>query len=461
MSAAVSPDLLEQLSQVIASHMGLSFPRERWGDLADTLASQAQELGLEDPDAYAARLLSSPLTRREIDVLSGHFTVGETYFFREKSSFDILERQILPELIGLRRRGDRRLRVWSAGCCTGEEPYSVAMLIDRMIPDLSNWNVSILATDINSRFLEMASAGTYREWSFRAVPPGIRDRYFSPLPDGTMQIAPRIREMVTFAFLNLAENEFPSLGNQTNAMDVVLCRNVLMYFTPENAARVVGGFHGALVDNGWLLVAPVETSQELFQQYTVVPFPEAIIYRKADRKASSLPVVERSAVDDPSQPNRRREPPSGAEREAEKRLVPPESTQAESPILVARDLANRGRLAEALSWCDVAVSADPLNPAYRFLRAMVAQELGMLEEAVRSLEHALYLDQGFVMAYYELGNVARRLGRHALSRRHFRGALGLLEGLEPDAPLPESSGLTASRLTEIIRSMSVEAPAVP
>jgi chemotaxis protein methyltransferase CheR len=119
---------------------------------------------------------------------------------------------------------------------------------------------------------------------------------------------------------------------------------------------------------------------------------------------------------------------------------------------VARALANQGELAEALSWCDRAITADALNPSHRFLCAMVAQELGRLDEAMKSLEQALYLDQDFVMAHFARGNLAARLGRHALSRRHFRSALSLLERLEPDVPLPESAGLTAGRLTEIIRS---------
>ena len=107
---------------------------------------------------------------------------------------------------------------------------------------------------------------------------------------------------------------------------------------------------------------------------------------------------------------------------------------------------------ESLAWCDKAVLSEPLDPAHRFLRAMVAQELGMLEEAMKSLRHALYLDQDFIMAHYALGTLARKLGRHALWRRHFRSARGLLERLEPDDPLAESAGITAGRLMEIIGS---------
>jgi chemotaxis protein methyltransferase CheR len=330
------------------------------------------------------------------------------------------------------------------------------MLLDRMIPDLADWNVAILATDlatdINPRFLEIASAGVYGEWSFRAIPPGIRERYFTPLPGGRMRIAERIRRMVTFSFLNLAEDVYPSLVNNTNAMDVVLCRNVLMYFTPERAARVAGNLHGALVENGWLLVAPTETSQILFRQFTMVGFPDAILYRKSDGSIPRLPSAESAPVGYPEPRVLQEETPPAEESRREEETAPPTVPETDSPIFVARALANQGKLAEALSWCDRAVLSEALNPAHRFLRAMVTQELGRLDEARKSLEQALYLDQDFVMAHFALGNVAKRLGRHALSRRHFRGALSLVERLEPDVPLPESAGLTACRLTEMIQT---------
>ena len=214
MNFAMSPSLLGRLSQFIAARMGLHFPQERWGDLANGLALAAREHGLKDAEEYAQWLLSAALTRREIETLASHLTVGETYFFREKRSFEILEDEVIPELIRVHQRGDQRLRIWSAGCCTGEEAYSVAMLLDKMIPNLFDWNVTILATDINPKFLESASLGIYGEWSFRGIPPGIRERHFVSLSDGKMQISRRIRHMVSFSLLNLAEDALPFPAEQ-------------------------------------------------------------------------------------------------------------------------------------------------------------------------------------------------------------------------------------------------------
>ena len=111
---------LSQLSECVAARMGLHFPRERWRDLERHANSAAKEFGFADIKAFLQWLLSSPLTREQIETLASHMTVGETYFFREKESFEILEKTILPELIRSRRGSERRLRIWSAGCCTGE-----------------------------------------------------------------------------------------------------------------------------------------------------------------------------------------------------------------------------------------------------------------------------------------------------------------------------------------------------
>lgn len=163
--------LLSGLSDFVASRMGLHFPKERWRDLEREVTAAARDLDLPDAESCAHWLLSRTLTQSQTEILASHLTVGETYFFREKKSFEILEQHILPELLRSRRGAEQRLRIWSAGCCTGEEPYSVAMLLERLIPDPEAWHVTLLATDINPRFLRKAAEGVYSEWSFRETPP--------------------------------------------------------------------------------------------------------------------------------------------------------------------------------------------------------------------------------------------------------------------------------------------------
>src|SRR5260221_12605129 len=152
MHTSVVPDLLRgQLSELIAERMGLHFPPERWADLERGLAGAAKEFGLTDAAGCVDWLLSRALTRPQLEVLASHLTVGETYFFREKKTFDVLAESVLPDLVRARRASERRLRIWRAACCTGEEPYSLAILLQQVIPDLADWQGTDLAPDNKRR----------------------------------------------------------------------------------------------------------------------------------------------------------------------------------------------------------------------------------------------------------------------------------------------------------------------
>lgn len=145
MRRSLSHSLLSGLSGFVAAGLGLHFPEERWADLERGVVSAARELGHPDAETCARWLLSASLTRNHVEVLASHLTVEKTYFFREKDTLEVLRQQIVPELLRSRADGERRLRIWSAGCCTGEEPYSIAMLLDGLIADDTGWNVTIAA----------------------------------------------------------------------------------------------------------------------------------------------------------------------------------------------------------------------------------------------------------------------------------------------------------------------------
>jgi chemotaxis protein methyltransferase CheR len=459
--------LLSSLSDLLAAHTGLHFPADRWGDLERGLTAAAPEFGMPDAQSCANRLLSAPITQREIEILARCLTVGETYFFREKGSFDVLEQHIAPALLRAREGSERRLRIWSAGCCTGEEPYSIGMLLDRMIPQAGAWNTTILATDINLAFLRKAAAGEYGEWSFRSAPGWIRDRYFQPRRDGRFKLDERIRKRVAFSYLNLADDTYPSLTNNTNAMDVIFCRNVLMYFSAERARTVVDKLYRALVDGGWLIVSPAETSSILFSGFTTVEFDGAILYRKdasgtAPRFVSHVPAPLTDSLQQSWRWARENTPaveafpvtmpatsPS-ADAGSDSAPILPEPDQ---PIRKARDCANQGRLGEAAEWCREAIAADKLNPAHHYLMSAIQQEQGQGDAAAQSLARALYLAPHFVIAHYALGNLRQSQGRHREAQRHFDNALASLRAHPPGEVLPESDGLTAGQLTEMIESM--------
>ncbi len=457
----------DRLTAIIAARMGLHFPPDRLADLQRGLDSAAPELGARNATALVDMLLAAPLSRQQLHVLASHLTIGETYFFRERLVFQALTEQIIPELI-VRRSSSRGLRLWSAACCTGEEPYSLSILLQQCIPDIAGWHATVLGTDINERFLQKAVAGTYGEWSFRDVPEGFREHYFTRTGDERLSVLPQIRQRVRFAPLNLAEDSFPSLATDTQAMDIIFCRNVLMYFTREQAARVVEKLRRSLRADGWLVLSSTEANHALSRTagFTPVNIAGVTLYRKSEARVAVVPVefapsiapVEQgamaSAADTADSLYRR-----GAYSEAAETLVASLAPDAvpESPqfSLLARACANQGQLKEALSWCDQWIAAEPLESGARYLRAMILEETGNTDEARRSLQQAIYLEPEFVLAHFALGNLARNARQLREARRHFDNTLALLHKLPGDAPLPESDGLTAARLKEVVESLFV------
>ncbi|MBI4199222.1 MAG: chemotaxis protein CheR, partial [Chloroflexi bacterium] len=270
----LSDEVCLQARTLIASRLGLDFPEARQADLQRGILRSVQGGSLSDPEAYLAWLATLPDESPEWRRLASHLTVGETYFFRDRACFEALEQRVLPSLIAARQsEGILRLRLWSAGCATGEEAYSLAILLDRLLPAWTDWALTILATDINGEALEVARRGRYREWSFRGTPQGIRERYFHLRGAETFELDPRIRRMVTFAPLNLAEDGYPDVMTNTTAMDLILCRNVLMYFAREAQRATVARLQRALVPGGWLAVSPAEASADLLGPLVPVNFP--------------------------------------------------------------------------------------------------------------------------------------------------------------------------------------------
>jgi len=494
----MSMPLLQRASQVIEARLGLHFPPERFADLERGLGNVAKDLdAANDSQLVVERLLDGQWSTPEHDALTHHLTIGETYFFRERCVFDALREHVLPPLIAARTAGDRRLRVWSAGCCTGEEPYSIAMLLEEMIPGIDQWSVSLTGSDINPAFLKLAEAGVYKEWSFRGTTPALRDRYFSTRANSRYEVLQRVRDRVRFLELNLAGRSFPSVETYTTSLDVILCRNVLMYFTQDRMRAVIARLYDCLADGGWLIVSPTEASHYLFRQFESVVFPGAIFYRKnraasghftmgvratpgpatravspktptsaiLDDKQAAKPVA-RSASSQAALPKPERSPTALERAQLLHRvanLAAAESALAEwmqahpndatGWALRAQLAADAGRLDEALAWCGKSLTADKMTASVHHLRASVLHELGRWDDADESLKTALYLDPDYALAWLTRGHLALRRHHRVEARKYLTTALQLLRALPADDVLSSSDGLTAARLAEMAESM--------
>jgi len=450
----LSEEVLRQGQAIIASRLGLDFSEVRRQDLERGLARALRTAPTSEPEGFLAWLGLLPANDPEWRRLAAHLTVGETYFFRDRACFDALESQILPGLIASRREnGIRRLRLWSAACATGEEPYSLAILLDRLLPDRADWIVTILASDINGAALEAARRGLYREWAFRETPRAIRQRYFHERGEGVFELDAAIRRMVTFAPLNLAGDGYPTLVTNTTAVDLILCRNVLMYFTREAQRATAKRLTGALAPGGWLAVSPAEASADLLRPLVPVNLG-ASLYR--DQPGGSVGLEPRAAAP-VVLPAAGLEPMSFEVSVASAPLLStPASRQEKAPrapdrgydLARGRALADRGQLEQARALCESALARDSLDPETPLLLAAICQEQGETAAAMEALRRALYLAPDSAAAHFLMGSLLFQQGEHRRARRAMKTVVGLLASVERDEVLAGSDGLTAGRLLD-------------
>lgn len=482
---------LREISARIDEILGLNFPKNRRGDLERGLLSASKELGLgESIDALALLLADRNVDPKFLDVLANHLTVGETYFFREKHSLEVFQKQIIPELLAERFGKDQHINIWSAGCCSGEEPYTLAMLLMETIPDLSKWNISILATDLNPRFLKKAREGIYSSWSFRETPKEVQSRYFKKVGSAGWQIDETIRKMVDFKQINLAEPDFSAQLYLYPDRDVIFCRNVLMYFSPELIRRVGLNFYDALRPQGWFITSPVELSDELFDEFSKMQYDKCIVYRKTihkqvfhkplshSHKAAEKPerldfmLKGRKTVADKPSKAKHANPIAGvqpyelAEHLFRKGQYSECATLCHSELLkggqkhnwqrlLSRSFANMGQLEESLRICNEMLNFNRLDADTYYLMATILAEKRELAEAVKVLNQGFYIDPDHLMSHLLMAGILRRMSKDTSAAIHLKKIKKILNGLDAKVVLEETEGLTVGRILEMVESQWV------
>ena len=272
--------LLEQFKKIISDKTGLHVPDQDSKKLSDLIALRRKSHNLSGVEEYYHLLAGSGgQSRDEWREIMLYLTTGESYFFRDKGHFFLLRNIVLPDLIKSREK-EHALRIWSAGCSTGEEPYSVAILLDMLLPDLKAWDISIIGTDINEDALKKAERGIYTQWSFRTVDKEIQRKYFSRHHKDEWEIDGRIKKMVKFRQGNLMEDDFPSQASGISTMDSIVCRNVFIYFKSESVSAVLAKFTRTLNPGGYLITGHGELFGQDHFNLNQIMLPEAVIYKK-------------------------------------------------------------------------------------------------------------------------------------------------------------------------------------
>jgi chemotaxis protein methyltransferase CheR len=431
----------------------------RSDELAIKLARAFDESDCATWPEYLAHVTSGRLFEQLIETL----TIGETYFYRHRPYFDMLEREILPEIVA-RRRTTKRLRLWCAACATGEEAYSLAIAVRAVLPDIDDWQVTVLATDINRGFLARAEAGIYGEWSFRETEASFKAANF--IAEGPRwRIRPEVRKLVRFGQLNLAEDGYPAATNGTAGLDLILCRNVLLYFGQELTQRVVGRMRTALVPGGWLVLGPSDPRPGLLAEFEMRAGDGAVVYRRVDRVAAPLtlrdPVSLKAADQRPSGE------PFGEQWPTVSTMQAPVAITTEPPVtedgdwraawLLARASADGGQLDVAEEHCQQAIKRAHLRPEPYYLFGALRLARGDDAGSLEAHRKALYVDPRFVPALLAQAAIHRRGGATAKARQALLRAQRLLEGRVADEWVLVDDGLTVGRLRDAVReALSVE-----
>jgi chemotaxis protein methyltransferase CheR len=270
----LSEDVFRLIRDIIRDYCGLYFDDSSKYLVEKRLSRRVMGHHLDDFRDYYRYLRYDRRSAEELSEIMDILTVNETYFFREQNQLKAFSEEILEELKDTNSAA-KTLRIWSAGCSTGEEPYTIAMLINEM-GSLRGWDIEVYGSDINQRVLQTARRGVYRKNSFRTTEPYFLNKYFVE-EDGSSRIIDAVKKNVNFSYLNLLDNYKAKFMGK---MDVIFCRNVLIYFDAASRRRVIDNFYDRLTDGGYLLLGHAESLINISTAFKLRHFKNDMVYQK-------------------------------------------------------------------------------------------------------------------------------------------------------------------------------------
>lgn len=440
MSAA--PGSLECFARAVRARLGLSLAGVEERDLEAVLEERLRRTGCHDPRRYV-QLLDGPGGDGELAAVAARLTVSETYFYRDPGQLRALVEHILPELAA--RRGRRPIRALSAGCASGEEPYTLALLGRE-----HGRALEITAIDVNARLVARAEHACYRPWSLRKLADPERERLFRRVGDDFC-LPDDVRAAVRFEARNLLDED-PSFW-APGRFDLILCRNVIMYLEPPAARAVVGRFARATAEGGYLLLGHAEHLRGISSAYVPCTSGDAVFYRLRPAAGPGPAPAARLLGSSPPPPAAAAQPAPATAATATKEAPPREDLldraraaiaaerydeagallgalsgdhDPEALLLRATAGVHRGQLEQAGRDLDLVLARRPLEPVAYYLRALCHEDAGRIDDARRDHRGASYLDPRFALPHLHLARLARRAGQRAAARRELLTALELL-----------------------------------
>lgn len=487
-----------RFSDLLLKRCGLRFAENRYPELEHGIRQAFAASTCVTLDEFYDLVEAPQAGAMEMDLLVNSVTVSESHFFRDEAQFDAIYKHVLPQIIS-RKQAIRTLRIWSAGCASGEEPYSLAILLRELLPDVDQWSITILATDINTASLERARQAVYGSWAFREErAKELRTRYFVTAPNNRFALNPDVRRMVTVQKLNLVEPCYPAYETNTMMMDLIICRNVTIYFNETITRWVVDRFHDSLIDGGWLIVGHSEPSVDIYHRFRVRNFPDTVLYQRGTNtavlqtqgtrrlppppisippppKVKAIPAIGRAkspliqAVDSPgvipaTLENAKKGNPLEHARELLEygrsedacgvllALAKYQPNNAAVCSLLGQAYANLGNWQEAENWCMKAIAHNKLLLDAYYILALVMQHQGKLDPAIENMKKVVYIDRNYILGHYGLATMYYESHKLQQAQKALENALHLLQDKPDDGTIPSSQGITYGRLRSAIIS---------
>ncbi|KQN17479.1 MULTISPECIES: CheR family methyltransferase [unclassified Sphingomonas] len=409
-------DAFAEVKALVIARTGHHYYSDKDTQLADRVAQRMAATGDAKLSDYRARLRDP--ADPEWPLLESAVTINETFFFRFAEQFEALRTAILPAMID-RHRDDKRLRIWSVGCSTGAEAHSVAILLSDLLGDaITDWRIALTGTDIDETALEAARQAEYSPWALRTMGEGERARLFDRIGE-RYRLKDRYRGIARFERHNLLAMIDAAAPLGFSEYDLILCRNLLIYFSHDDANAIVGALAGRLTRDGILLLGHAE------------PNPGFDAVADSDLTAGILTYRALGT--------RRRPAPLPAPSPS------PPAARTPQPVPIWTPMPPPAPAATA---------ATPTpDPVAHYFAALDALATGDKERAERAFRDALYLDRSFAMAHYQFGHYLLAQGRAPDGRRSLTNALRVASALAPDTELTEGDGMTAGAMTAAIRHM--------
>jgi chemotaxis protein methyltransferase CheR len=440
---------------------GLVFDASRRGAITAILSERMDKTKHPSVESYLA-FVESVAGMAERQQLLDAVTIQETHFFRNLPQVEALRRDVLPELLRRSRNSGRPLTIWSAGCSTGEEPYTIAMLLVEILQATGPHPVRIIGTDVSAAALDVARAGVYAGRTIQLAEPGAVERWFDKRADGSYSVAQPVRDLVEFRLQNLVIDEPPfALGE----VDLVVCRNVTIYFGRETTTRLVGNFHRLLTVGGYLVLGHAETLWQISDEFSLLPVGEAFVYRKDAAAPTRRPVKDTAPAPtaSPSPPRRvmqnvLRVPGLRPRRNAVPEPPPtPTPTRIPTPLedlQRAREALSRGNYDEAATLAERATAAHPLLVDGYIVEGRALSNQGDDDGALVALRKAVFLDPAAAHAHFLLATTLARVGDPGGAALSFASAANTLPGASPETLSELLDGRAVSDLVDLCRQLA-------